>query len=203
MPQGSILGPILLNFYINDLFSFIKQATMYNYADDNTLAFFSKSLPDLVNILENEADSALSWLEQNEVIANPNKFHAPFVKKDQTNTCDINLDLHGHSITSEETVKLLGVALDYKLNFDPNISSLCKKAAAQLKVLERLKSFIGFAEREVLVQSFVYSNFSHCPLVWYFSSSKSLQQIERIQERALRFFYNDHKSSYDDFFMQI
>ena len=186
VPQGSVLGPILFNFYINDLFSFIKQATMYNYADDNTLAFFSKSLPDLVKVLENEADSALSWLEQNEMIANPNKFHALFVKKDQTNTCGINLDFQGHSIKSEETVNLLSTI------------SICKKAAAQLNVLERLKSFIGFAEKEVLVQSFVYSNFNYCPLVWYFSSSKSLQKIERIQERALRFLYNDHKSSYND-----
>ena len=192
------MGPILFNSYINDLFSFIKQATMYNYADDNKLAFFSKSLPDLVKVLENEADSTLSWLEQNEMIANPNKFHALFVKKDQTNTCGINLDFQGHSIKSEETVKLLGVTLDYKLNFDPHISNLCKKAAAQLNVLKRLKSFIGFAEKEVLVQSFVYSNFNYCPLVWYFSSSKSLQKIERIQERALRFLYNDHKSSYND-----
>ena len=165
VPQRSVLGPILFNFYINDLFSFIKQATMYNYADDNTLAFFSKSLPDLVNVLENEADSALSWLEQNEMIANPNKFHALFVKKDQTNTCGVNLVLQGHSIKSEETVKLLGVTLDYKLNFDPHISNICKKAAAQLNVLKRLKSFIGFAEREVLVQSFVFSNFNYCPLV--------------------------------------
>ena len=49
-----------------------------------------------------------------------------------------------------------------------------------------------------MVQSFVCSNFNYCPLVWYFSSSKSLQKIERIQERALRFLYNYHKSSYDD-----
>ena len=100
VPQGSVLGPILFNFYINDLFSFTKQAIMYNHADDNTLAFFSKSLPDLVNGLENEADSALSWLEQNEMIANPNKFHALFVKKDQTSTCGISLDFQGHSIKS-------------------------------------------------------------------------------------------------------
>ena len=137
------------------------------------------------------------------MIANPNKFHVKkdqslFVKKDQSNTCSTNLDFQGHSIKSEETVKLLGVTLEYKLNFDPHISNLCKKAAAQLNVLKRLKSFIGFAEREVLVQSFVYSNFDYCPLVWYSSSSKSLQKVERIQERALRFLYNDHKSSYDD-----
>ena len=48
------------------------------------------------------------------------------------------------------------------------------------------------------IETFVYSNFNYCPLVLYFSSSKSLQKIERIQERALRFLYNDHKSSYDD-----
>ena len=136
VPQGSVLGPILFNFYVNELFSFIKQATMHNFADDNTLAFFSKFLPDLINVLENEADSALSWLEQNEMIANPNKFHALFVKKDQTNTCGINFDFQGHSIKSEETVKLLGVTLDYKLNVDPHMSNLCQKAAAQLNVLK-------------------------------------------------------------------
>ena len=110
--QGSVLGPILFNFYINDLFFFIKQATMYNYADDNMLAYFSRSLPDLVKVLEKEAGNALSWLEQNEMIANPDKFHALFVKKDQTNTLGINLDFQGHTIKSEENVKLLGVTLD-------------------------------------------------------------------------------------------
>ena len=178
VPQESVLGSSLFNFYINDLFSFIKQETMYNYADDNTLAFFSKSLPDLVRVLENEANSALSWLERNEMIANPIKFHALFVKKDQTNTSGINFNFQGHSIKSEETVKLLGVTLDYKLNFDPHISHLCKKAAAQLNVLKRLKSFTSFAEKEVLVQSFVYSNFNCCPSVWYFSSSNHFRKLK-------------------------
>ena len=53
-----------------------------------------------------------------------------------------------------------------------------------------------------MVQSFVYSNFNYCPLVWYFSSSKSLQKIEKIQERALRFLHNDHVSSYKDLLLK-
>ena len=155
-------------------------------------------MPELVKVLEDEAGNALSWLDQNEMIANPNKFHALFVKKDQTNTSGINLDILGQSIQSEESATLLGVTLDYKLNFDPHISNICKKAASQLNVLKRLKSFIDFVEKEILVQSFVYSNFNRCPLVWYFSSTKSLQKIEKIQERALRFLHNDHVSSYKD-----
>ena len=109
---------------------------------------------------------------------------------------------NGKMIKSEETVKLLGVTLDYRLDFDPHISILCKKAATQLNVLKRLKNFIGFKEKKILVQSFVYSNFNYCPLVWYFSSAKSLQKIEQLQERALRFLYNDHTSSYSDLLLK-
>ncbi len=129
------------------------------------LAYYSNSLPDLVKVLEKEAGNALSWLEHNEMIANPDKFHALFVKKDQRSTLGIDLNFQGHTIKSEETVKLLVVTLDYKLNFDPHISNLCNKAASQLKVLKRLRPFIGFDEREILIQSFVFSNFNYCPLV--------------------------------------
>ena len=61
----------------------------------------------------------------------------------------------------------------------------------------RLKSFIGLREKKILVQSSICSNFEYCPLVWYFSSSKSLQNIDKLQESALRFLYNDHTSSYN------
>ena len=61
MTQGSVLGLILFNFFINDLFIFIKQATLHNYADDNTLAF-SKTCSNLIGVLEKEAGVALTWL---------------------------------------------------------------------------------------------------------------------------------------------
>ena len=202
VPQGSVLGPILFNVYLNDLFLFIKQATLYNYADDNTLACFSKTLPDLVRALEAEAGVALDWLKENYMIANPSKFHALLIKKDQTTTSGERISIQGKTIKSEDSVKLLGIQLDYKLNFDPHISALCKKAATQLNVLKRLRAYIGFDARKVLVQSFVYSNFNYCPLVWHFCSAKSMHKIEKVQERALRFLHNDHASSYNDLLLK-
>ena len=88
--------------------------------------------------------------------------------------------------------------MDHKLNFDPHISDLCNKATTHLNVLKRLKSFVGFEERKILVQSFVFSNFNYCLLVWHFSSAKSAHKIKKMQERALRFLYNDNNSTYEE-----
>ena len=44
VPQGSILGPILFNLSINDLFFFIEIASMHNFADDNTLSVWGQTL---------------------------------------------------------------------------------------------------------------------------------------------------------------
>ena len=120
---------------------------------------------------------ALSWLKQNEMIANPEKFHAILLRKNQTSTSGEKINIDGEIIKFEETVMLLGVTLDYILDFDPHISNICKKATTQLNVLQGLKSFSCFKEKKVLFKSFIFSNFEYCPLVWYFSSSKSLQNI--------------------------
>ena len=51
------------------------------------------------------------------------------------------LKISDSEIKCEEVVKLHGVDIDYQLNFDQHISSLCRKAGQQLNVLKRLSSF--------------------------------------------------------------
>ncbi|MCP3926641.1 MAG: hypothetical protein GY714_29120 [Desulfobacterales bacterium] len=82
------------------------------------------------------------------MIANPEKFQALIIRKNQENTSGEIIKIKDKIIETEETVKLLGVRIDHKLNFDPHISELCKKAATQLNVLKRLKSFLGFQEKK-------------------------------------------------------
>ena len=100
--------------------------------------------------LEKEPGVAISWLKQNEMIANLEKFHATLLRKNQTSIRGEAMNIDGKIINSEETVKLLGVTLDYQLDFDPHISNICKKAAIQLNVVQILKSIIGFKEKKFL-----------------------------------------------------
>ena len=104
-------------------------------------------------------------------------------------------------IKSYTKVEPLRISIDTKLTFDHDVSEICRKAAGQLNALKRLSSYLTFNARKVLADAFIFSNFSYCLimiyLVWYFSTAKQLQKIEKIQAGALRFIH-DYESSYDD-----
>ena len=101
----------------------------------------------------------------------------------------------GHQIESEDLVTLLGVTIDYKLSFENHIQELCQRASAQLNALKRLGYFIKPKTHKTMVQSFTLANFNYCPLVWYFTSAKQINKIEKIQERALRYISDDYDSN--------
>ena len=58
-------------------------------------------------------------------------------------------------MNSENSVKLLGIEVDNKLSFEQHISIHCNKASNQLNATGRIQKFMGFKEKEVLLNSFV------------------------------------------------
>ena len=183
IPQGSILSPILYYLFLKDLFYFILLATVHNFADDNTLTYIGKTILELIGSLESECEVALNFFNENKMIVNP---HTNEISK-----------IGSKEIKVTSQVKLLGVEIDDKLNFGQHINCICKSPGNQLNALIRLKRFLGFQDKKVLVNSFVLSNFNYCTLVWMFANSKSLSIIENLPKRALRFMLEDYSSSYE------
>ena len=76
VPQGSLLGPLLFNVFINDIFYLIKTCTLYKSADDNTLFFHSPDYNELIRLLQQEGKILIDWFSFNCMHANPGKFQA-------------------------------------------------------------------------------------------------------------------------------
>ena len=197
VPQGSILGPLLFNVFINDIFYFLEHGTLYNYADDNTVSFSTPDLDRLIQILQSESQILLNWFHDNCMQANPEKFQAIAVGE-KTYAKNLVLRISDTEIKCEDVVKLLGIDIDYQLKFDQHVSNLCRKAGQQLNVLKRLSPFLSKLNRLTIFHTFILSNFNYCPLAWHFCSEYNSRKLEKIQERALRFVYNDFNSTYEE-----
>ena len=75
VPQGSVLGPLLFNIYINDLLLFIQNSDICNYADDTTIYASDKNLDNISHRLETDCSVALEWFADNFMKLNADKCH--------------------------------------------------------------------------------------------------------------------------------
>ena len=63
-------------------------------------------------------------------------------------------------------IELNGENIDYKLKFDIHIKTLCKKVGKNLIALARIIKYMSINQAQLLMRSFIMSQFSYCPLIW-------------------------------------
>ena len=206
IPQGSILGPLLFNIFINDLLFSLTQmnsCTIYNYADDNSISFASHSLDDVKINVERSTEVCLNWFMQNHMQANPAKFQSMILGNvPQQKRDTFTFKVGNENISPSDTVKLLGIHMDSKLNFDKHIQTICRRAASQLKALFRLRKALTIGNKMNILNGFILAHFNYCPVVWHHCGLTNSRKIEKIQERGLRFVYNDFESTYNQLLEQ-
>ena len=199
IPQGSCLGPIIFNIFVNDIFYFIKKCSLVNYADDNTLSISGESFDVVTAALQLDAENSIKWFNSNFMKINPDKFQIMCMTSVYSSEeLPSRITISGHELKNEDFVQLLGITIDSKLTFDRHIDGICKKASRQLNILRRFQNALHLKEMTLVYNAFVCSNFNYCPIVWHFCSTASIRKMEKIQERALRLLHKDNTSTYEE-----
>ena len=155
VPQGSILGPLLFNIYLTDLFFLIEESDIANYADDCSLYTSGDKSKDVIKALENDSKLLFNWFEINGMKANPDKSHLILSNSDT----NLFAEIDGHKINNQNEADLLGITIDNKLTLNKHMSKLCKKASKKLHALMRVAKYMTKTQRKTIMSSFIYFQF--------------------------------------------
>lgn len=170
VPQGSVLGPLLFIIAINDLY-FEVSGSVCIFADDSTL-FSCGDDPLQAQLAVNALMVVAShWFEVNKFAMNVTK------------TQDITFSLcKGAPIC--DPVKLLGITLDSRLNWEAHIDIICVRLSRILYLLRRLSADLTNHYLRQVYYAFFHPILSYGIRLWGHSSN--VQKILLLQKRAIR-----------------
>ena len=176
---------LLFNAYICDLFYDI---------DDLDFASFA----DVFGQLKGGIDKIFDWFKKKFLKGNADKCH--LITSSKT---PVGIEVANMTIMSEEKVKLLGIHINNRLNFDYHISQLCKKARKKLHALTRVFKYMNISQRKLITNAFIMSQFSYCLLIWMFHRRAMEHRINRIHERTLRLIYPNYANQHQLLFKEL
>jgi hypothetical protein len=184
VPQGSLLGPLLFNVYLNDVSRVIDSHHLL-FADDMKLFSIVTSEEDCIS-LQNSLIHVKEWCSANGMEINAKKSCVlSFYRK--KNPIVFNYTLDGDVLPRSQSIKDLGVIFTCSLTPNSHIDHICARASKLLGLLFRI-SKENFSERALtmLYISLIRQIMEYACTVWSPYQSTLVDQLQSIQRRFVR-----------------
>ena len=191
IPQGSVLGPLLFNIFINDLPLSISSPDIMcdQFADDCTLLTAETSLDHINSKLQASLSEVTAWCYDNNMVLNPEKTKCMVVttrQKHQLENLKLNLIVNNHSIEQVTEHRHLGVTIDENLNWDKHINALSKSAARNVYLLSRLSYVTNRDACFFFFHAHVMSLINYASNLWDGCNNTHFTKLNSVHKRALK-----------------
>ncbi len=198
VPQGSILGPMLFNIFVNDICTNISPDTHYlQYADDLKILKKVNTLDDCVSLQQN-LNAIVSWCGINNIVLNTKKCQVmSYSRKLVDNTIVYPYQIDDILLCRPECVKDLGVTFDTKLSFNQHVENICNQSTKRLGLVIRNSSFFERSPTvEILFKALVRPCLEYAAVVWAPSYHVHIDNLEKVQRRFLKYLAFRHDKVY-------
>lgn len=191
VPQGSVLGPLLFNVYVNDIVKTSSDASFVLYADDTSLFVSGSNSEEVFTKAQVELQRLYTWSKSNGLKINSNKSKAIlFRAKNKEAQIHAELLLGGMPISIVEQHKILGVTFSADMTWTCHVESLTKSLSSVAGALSRCRHFLPVRVKLQIYHALFSSRVNYCTLVWGTTTIKNINSVLTVQKRALRYIEN-------------
>lgn len=190
VPQGSVLGPILLNIFVNDLIEKINNCLVIQYADDTLFPHsnYINELPHLISNTEATLKCIKRHFLKNGLMLNYSKTQCIFIGNRQLlahippNTV---IKIYDDTITSSNFAKNLGVYMGRYMLFDKHTDVMSENVTGVM-FLSRVSGNLDKPSRIIVAQSIVLSIINYCIRIWSTTNSTIIYKVHKLQNFAAK-----------------
>lgn len=191
VPQGGVLSPLLYNIYVSKITANLPKSIIVSQFADDIVVYIKKSHSDrskktleksILQIQKNLFDLGLDLAPHKTIFMHFNKNN---IKPGHSKITINNL-----TIPSSESVRFLGIILDYKLSFQPQIDHIYRKSLKSLNLIKFLRGTWWGCDPStllILYKSFVRSTLDYGYFIFFPTQKLQIEKIEKIQYAAIRY----------------
>ena len=189
IPQGSILGPTLFIYYINEVFSKIQNVDVKMFADDCVLYCSGLNWLNIHNRLQCALDKYIAWGKGNNLLLNVNKTKSMIIgNKAKLNVLNdpAPFNAGNRQIMFVKQFTYLGIVLDDELLLGPLYRDIVRQVEQKLFVLRKIRCYINKFTAMCIYKQMILPIFDFAGFLLVSCTLGQKRELRKLQNRGIR-----------------